>query len=617
MNKALRTFLLYISICISSIVFAQSDTLSTIDLETDAFIKPIGYHVKTLKIDSSVLNNRLSDILTKESSVFIKQYGPGNLASISVRGTSSSQNQVFWNGIPMSSVTLGQVNLNLIRPLTSNSIDMVYGGGESGSYPGAIGSSIYLNNKLEFNKQNTFSYSAFYGAFETYRQNGVVSITDSTKTIMFSWNSARAINDFEYYNTYNQTYQNRSESKQVNLDYSLHCAYKLSPFSQLKLNLLMGDSKKDIPRPISIHVPLQKQIQNDETRLITLGWNYEKKSEKFGLQWGHQKLRNYFDDLATTNKASIININQHFLQARAITRINSKGQIVWSWDSEFSNVESTGFTDSKVRTLHFLNVGYKYDIHPNLLLNINLKPTKLDSRKTDILVNMAFEYSSSNTFKLYSHLSKNVRYPTLNDLYWSSGGNENLNSEKSIQFELGLDKRYKQINIQANLYNNIVDDWILWQPQSSGLWSPENVYKVQSYGLELGLERLFRINSKHQIKLSVNSTIGRAKNTRTHKDLIYMPRRKFLYSANYKNPYINVHLSGEYSSSFYITSDNTGYMPQYGYHNIGLTKDIKINKLNIKLNMFINNLFNRDYQVVANYPMPRRHINMGFILSQG
>lgn len=597
-------------------LLAQSDTLKTVELETSAFLKPVGFQVKALQLDSSALNNRLSDVLIRESSVFVKQYGPGNLASISVRGTSSSQNQVFWNGIPMSSVTLGQVNLNLIRPLTSNSIQMIYGGGESGAYPGAIGSSIYLNNVLEFKKKNTFSYSGFYGAFETYRQNGVISISDSNKAIMFSWNSARSLNNFEYYNTYNEVYQERAEAKQVNLDYSLHTAVKLGQYSQVKLNVLIGDSKKDIPRPISINVPLEKQIQNDETRLMTLGWNYQKQLNKFGLQWGHQKLRNYFDDLSTTNKASIVDINQHFLQSRYSTRLNAKSKLTWSWDSEFSDVKSTGFESNKRRQLHFMNLGYTYDIYPELSLSLNLKPTKLDDRKIDVLSNLAVEYHPERMFKIYGHINNNVRYPTLNDLYWATGGNENLNPEESIQTEIGVEKDIQGIKIKANIYNNIVKNWILWQPQASGLWSPENVYEVHSSGLEISLSKVLKVSQRSKLNANITSTFGRAKNIGSGTDLIYMPRRKFLYTITYNNPIVNVQMFGEYSSSFYITTDNTAYMPQYSIHNLRISKNFKINKLNMRLNLEINNVLDSDYQVVANYPMPKRHINFGFIFTQ-
>ena len=597
--------------------WGQTDTLKTVELETTAFQKPVGFQIKTLQIDSASLNNRLSDALSQESSVFIKQYGPGNLASISVRGTSSSQNQVFWNGIPMSSVTLGQVNLNLIRPLTSNSIDMIYGGGESGSYPGAIGSSIYLSNVLEFKKKNTFSYSGFYGAFETYRQNGVISIADSNKAVMFSWNSSRSLNNFEYYNTYNEVYQEREETKQVNLDYSLHTALKVGTYGQLKLNVLIGDSKKDIPRPISINVPLEKQIQNDETRLVTLGYNYDKKLTKVGIQWGHQKLRNYFDDLSTSSKASVVNINQHFLQARLSTRISTKSKFIGSWDSEFSDVGSTGFDSDKVRQLHFVNLGYVYDINKDASVSVNVKPTKLDDNKPDILSNIAFDYNPKQTFKIYGHLNNNVRYPTLNDLYWATGGNENLEPERSIQLELGVEKMIKDVNVSVNAYNNHVKNWILWQPQPSGLWSPENLYEVQSYGVELGLSKTFKWTDKSQVDINVTSTIGRARNEDSRKDLIYMPRRKFFYNIKYRNPVVNVQLFGEASSSFYITTDNMAYMPEYSVHNLRLSKKIRINKLNVSLNLEVNNLLNSDYQVVANYPMPRRHVNFGFIFTQG
>jgi len=612
----LKVSLLFFCCLITSFVWGQSDTLKTVDLETNAFQKPVGFQIKTLKIDSIELNNRLSDVLTKESSVFVKQYGPGNLASISVRGTSSSQNQVFWNGIPMSSVTLGQVNLNLIRPLTSNSIKMIFGGGESGSYPGAIGSSIYLNNVLEFKKKTAFSYSGYYGAFESYRQNGIIAISDTTKAIMFSWNSARSLNNFEYYNTYNGAYQLREETKQVNLDYSLHAALKTSKHSQIKLNVLLGDSKKDIPRPISINVPLEKQIQNDETRLVTLGWNYNKKLNKIGLQWGHQKLRNYFDDLATTSKASVININQHFLQARMSSRLSKKSKILWSWDSEFSYVESTGFESKKNRQLNFMNLGYIYTLNREISLSLNIKPTKLDNQDIDVLSNVAIEYTPKSTLKVYGHLNNNVRYPTLNDLYWENGGNRSLSPERSIQLEIGAIKEINKTNINFNAYNNRVNNWILWQPQTTGLWSPENVYKVNSYGIEVGVSRSFRCFKESYIDVNITSTLGRAYNVDTRKDLIYMPRRKFLYSIKYVTSLVNIQMQGETSSPFYITTDNTAYMPKYSIHNLRMSKVLKLNNLKIQLNLEVNNILNSDFQVVANYPMPRRHVNFGFILSQ-
>ena len=95
-----------------------------------------------------------------------------------------------------------------------------------------------------------------------------------------------------------------------------------------------------------------------------------------------------------------------------------------------------------------------------------------------------------------------------------------------------------------------------------------------------------------------------------------MPKRKMLYHLGFKHRTFTAYLSGEFTSDFYITTDNTGYMPSYDYHNFRISKSFKVNKLKVRLNLGVNNITNSDFQIVANYPMPRRHINFGFTLSQ-
>jgi len=275
-----------------------------------------------------------------------------------------------------------------------------------------------------------------------------------------------------------------------------------------------------------------------------------------------------------------------------------------------------GLNPKKNRQLNFMNLGYIYTLNREISLSLNIKPTKLDNQDIDVLSNVAIEYTPKSTLKVYGHLNNNVRYPTLNDLYWENGGNRSLSPERSIQLEIGAIKEINKTNINFNAYNNRVNNWILWQPQTTGLWSPENVYKVNSYGIEVGVSRSFRCFKESYIDVNITSTLGRAYNVDTRKDLIYMPRRKFLYSIKYVTSLVNIQMQGETSSPFYITTDNTAYMPKYSIHNLRMSKVLKLNNLKIQLNLEVNNILNSDFQVVANYPMPRRHVNFGFILSQ-
>ena len=65
--------------------------------------------MKESHIDTTVLYEKgtlsLSDLLSENTPVFIKNHGRGALASASFRGTAASHTQVNWNGIKINSDT--------------------------------------------------------------------------------------------------------------------------------------------------------------------------------------------------------------------------------------------------------------------------------------------------------------------------------------------------------------------------------------------------------------------------------------------------------------------------------------------------------------------------------
>ncbi|MCE2776591.1 MAG: Plug domain-containing protein [Algoriphagus sp.] len=47
----------------------------------------------------------LGDLLQETSPIFVRQYGSGMLASPSFRGTSPGHTALFWNGVPINSIS--------------------------------------------------------------------------------------------------------------------------------------------------------------------------------------------------------------------------------------------------------------------------------------------------------------------------------------------------------------------------------------------------------------------------------------------------------------------------------------------------------------------------------
>jgi outer membrane cobalamin receptor len=56
----------------------------------------------------------LGSLLQQRSGIFVRQHGPGMIASVTMRGTSAGHTAVFWNGLPINSPSLGQLDFSLV-----------------------------------------------------------------------------------------------------------------------------------------------------------------------------------------------------------------------------------------------------------------------------------------------------------------------------------------------------------------------------------------------------------------------------------------------------------------------------------------------------------------------
>ena len=112
-------------------------------------IKDIGTQ-KTI-IDSIALRdnvvNSLADVLTQNTSLFIKSYGRATLATASFRGTAASHTQVTWNGMRINSPMLGMVDFSLIPSYFIDDANLYHGATSVGVTGGGLGGAVVLGTK--------------------------------------------------------------------------------------------------------------------------------------------------------------------------------------------------------------------------------------------------------------------------------------------------------------------------------------------------------------------------------------------------------------------------------------------------------------------------------------
>lgn len=118
-------------------------------------------------------------------------------------------------------------------------------------------------------------------------------------------------------------------------------------------------------------------------------------------------------------------------------------------------------------------------------------------------------------------ISRNYRFPTLNDLYFLPGGNINLKKEHGFTYDGGVEftvgrKNSYSLHGEATWFDSYIDDWIVWLPTFKGFWSPSNIKRgarlrhrterqsrlARSDRLALTAEREFLVDSLHQPRRS-------------------------------------------------------------------------------------------------------------------
>ncbi|MBW3546119.1 MAG: TonB-dependent receptor plug domain-containing protein, partial [Bacteroidetes bacterium] len=106
-----------------------------------------GSNFKNIAIEP--YKSQLEDVLAGEGSVYFKTYGNRQLSTISFRGTSSSQTNVLWHGIPANYPTLGQLDFSQWPVWMIESIGIQPGSAGALYGSGSIGGTILLDSEID------------------------------------------------------------------------------------------------------------------------------------------------------------------------------------------------------------------------------------------------------------------------------------------------------------------------------------------------------------------------------------------------------------------------------------------------------------------------------------
>lgn len=227
-------------------------------------------------------------------------------------------------------------------------------------------------------------------------------------------------------------------------------------------------------------------------------------------------------------------------------------------------------------------------------------------------------------------ITRNYRFPTLNDLYFLPGGNTDLKRESGFTYEAGLSFAVSKDNVytlsgSASWFDQHVNDWIIWLPNFKGYYSPLNIKEVHAYGIETEADLALRLAKNW--KLGVHSTFAwtpsinegepmSSADQSLGKQLPYVPEYSATLSGRLSYRSWSLLYKWCYYSERYTMTSNkktlTGHLPHYLMSNVTLEKGFSLRWADLSLKGTVNNLFNEEYLSVLSRPMPG--INFEFFI---
>lgn len=618
--------------------FCQSnDTifLKTVDIIELRNLNETG--TKIQKIDSIIISqkqiNNLSELLDENSSLYIKTAGRGQSATLTIRGTSASHSKVTWNGINLNSPITGAADLSQIPNSITDNLEILYGASSLSKNENTLGGLINMRSTTDWKKGLRLQYSTLFGSFYSFDnllniKAGNAKFQSATKVY-----ENYSKNNFKFFNRdiANGHIQRRANADYLRYGIEQEFYYRINTHNLLSLSAWYQGTKRGIPGLSTNESGYNSKINRDSSNnfVYSANYMYVRNNFKLNLIHGGNFSDNYYKSTNNINNLQFVFLNsnsKYSVLTNSLSieyKINHKLLLKSNLFYIYQKISAIEYQRHEgcdtLRNEGGLSLSLYYKIFAGFQCGIVLKQDLYDRKFSPFIPAFFLEYSYKS-FCVKSSVSRSYNKPSLSDLYFFPGGNQNLKPEKGIACELGfvykIDLKSASLEQELNFNYNNISDWIMWKPTPFGYWTPLNLDKVICYGGEYSAKinfKIRKINFKisgiYSFTKSENHTIPNTPNDQSYrKQLPFIPIHSasgFIYSEYRK--YFLLLKSNFYSTRFTTTdasSTTLNTIKPLFLTNISLGKTIYYKDFQFDISFNINNLFNSKYYSVLMQPMP-------------
>lgn len=568
---------------------------------------------------------------------------PGTTATVRFRGTASDHTSIFWQGIPVNSVSLGMSDVSLI-PV------------------------FMFDEALFFSDPNTSELaSTNVSAAINLSQSRALQKDDSSLRLFSSYNSLNNFFSGIDFKLILPVFKNRNDNSDK---IKPQLTWRTKFFHQTLRNNFSYTDNYIIAKPVV------KQQHNDGINYglmqeLTLLWS----SYSLSANLWYQDRKVELPSIMGKTLAGTSEQDDNFLRS-SIALNYKKDKFSWSlsnaWIDEFQSYRDGPLPDgnwgiqSDIKSKGLFNHGkVAYKLSPSLLLqanamssyylvdNVNYENSlqtlwwgqagaglvfarnqhtlRLDGRwdirdsKTQPAWTLAYGYDfriGEWRFMPQVQVGRRFRVPDLNERFWVPGGNKDLLPERGMTYKASFEvSAYEKSRVSVSfvpaVFYNDITNWIQWTPTTMGYFAPTNYKHVRSEGIELPVGLVYRTSKDLTLSASCRYSYTRARgvnelnwNEEQAFEMIYTPNH--LVASELQLKFKGIGFSGyhKYTSSRYTDEQNSKLRALPAYHLLGASIDYNISlpRFNVYAQLGLDNMMDVQYESVRSYAMPGRVI---------
>ena len=614
-------------------------------------------------------SHSVADAIRYFSGIQLKDYGGvGGVKTVDLRSMGSNHMGVFYDGIQLGNAQNGQIDLG---KFSLDNIDQIslYNGQKSEIFQPAAdycnAGTIYLRTRrprFDSGRNDNFNATVRTGSFGLFnpslrwehRFSDRVSLTANVEGVL-----ANGKYHFRYRRRFSDgtpawdttAVRRNGDVQALRVEAAL---FGSTALGRLNAKAYYYMSERGIPGAIVNNVWYNSQRQWDRDLMLQGVWQ-ERLSDRYetmvSAKYAHNTMRYLNPD------TTLMYIDNRFSQDEVYVSSANKLTLVRDrWDADLSVDYRFNYLDANLTDFSY---PYRHSLLAALATAVNLGRFKAQASLLYTLVNdrhsarhngvvlarlskwmnkltpavfLSYKPFRRVDFNLRAFYKRIFRMPTFNDLYYTDIGNAALRPEYVTQYDLGAQWTRENaegllavIRLSADVYYNHITDKILAVPSGRGQyrWTMMNIGKVRIRGVDASARIALRPARDFTTELGLTYTYQRAQDYTNPDDtgrggsykgqIAYIPWHSgsVTLHAGWKER-VDLNYSFIYVGERYHNSANIPVNHEQPWYTHDISAGYRFTLRNVRCGVTaeVNNLFNQQYDVINNYPMPGRNYKL-------